>query len=42
MEVDTSGCAQIDAVGVGHGWSGSNRCGGGRRQVIRLELIWWE
>ena len=42
MEVDMSGCAQIDVVGMGHGWSGSNWCSGGRRWAIRLKLIWWE
>ena len=31
-----------DTVGVGHKQSGSKRCGGGRRQAIRLELTQWE
>ena len=31
-----------DMVGVGHEWSGLKRCGGGRRQAIRLELMRWE
>ena len=37
-ERKTSSCTQIDVVGVGDKWSGLKQHGGGRKQVIVLEL----
>ena len=39
---DTGDQDRKDMVGVGHKQSGSKRCSGGRRQVIRLKLMRWE
>ena len=39
---ETSGCIQIDTVEVADELVGLKRHGGGRRQVIVLELTLWE